>query len=55
MPAFQGRLVFIELDISMDAMIDEIFGIKLLSKFKSPLAQKLLERTFCEGLVFLLQ
>src|SRR5262245_29258318 len=46
MPAFQGRLVFIQADISMNAMIDEIFGIKLFSEFKFSFAKKFLECAF---------
>src|SRR4029077_12605767 len=55
MPSFQRLLVFLQSDIAMDAVIDEIFGIKLLGKFELSAAEEFLERAFCEGLVLLLQ
>jgi hypothetical protein len=55
MPSFQGRLVFVEANISMNAMIDEIFGVKLFGQFESSFAEELLECTLRECFVLLLQ
>jgi hypothetical protein len=53
-PAFQRRLIFVETDISMDAMIDEIFGIKLFGEFEFALTKEFLECAFCQRLVLFL-
>jgi len=47
-------LVFFQADIPMDAVINEVFGIKLFSKFVSSLAKELLECTFRDDLVLFL-
>jgi hypothetical protein len=39
----------------MDAVVDEIFGIKLFSKLELPFAKEFFEREFREGLVLFLQ
>ena len=55
MPAFQRLLVFLQSDIAMDAVIDEVFGIKLLGKFELSAAEEFLECAFRECLVLFLQ
>src|SRR5262249_16920797 len=54
-PRFQSLLVFFQLDISMDAMIDEILCVKLFVEFEASPAEEFLECAFCECLVLLLQ
>ena len=55
MPAFQRRLVFLQADIAMDPVVDEIFGIKLLGELELSAAEKFLECAFRECLVLFLQ
>ena len=50
MPAFQRLLVFLQSDIAMDAVIGEIFGIKLLGKFELSAAEEFLECAFRDAL-----
>ena len=39
----------------MDAVIDEIFGIKLFGEFEFPFAEEFFECAFCERFVLFLQ
>jgi hypothetical protein len=51
-PAFQCRLVFLQAGIVMDAVIDEVFSVKLIRKFESSPAEDFFEGASGYRLVF---
>ncbi len=55
MPSFQCRLVFLQGGIAMDAVVDEIFGVKLCSEFEPPTAEDFFKCASCDCFVLFLQ
>ena len=51
MPTFQCCLVFLQVGIAMDAVVDEIFGVKLFSEFEAPTAEDFFKCASCDCLV----
>ena len=55
MPAFQRRLIFFQGGIPTEAVVHEIFGVKLLCEVETATTEDFFERALCDCLVLFLQ